>query len=333
VNGFGGVDFQQDNLTLGQLLHAAAELRQAGCGGWFLTLITDEWGALLARLRHLRALRAKSESLQRAILGWHLEGPFLSAEPGYHGAHPAEFMLDPTPERLRELREATGQERVLLTLAPERPGAVEAIALAVALGFKVSLGHTNASAEVLRAAVQAGATGFTHFGNACPAELDRRDNILWRVLDTPGLTVSLIPDGYHVSPALFRLAHRVFDSDSVYYVSDAMAAAGAPPGRYTIGPLSIEVGPDQIVRKPGARQFAGSALRPLDGVFRAAAMLGQPWQKAWHHFSETPRTFLGLPPAEDWCLLSFDKTDASGAEDLVHLRHSFLGGSGIPCTR
>src|SRR5207247_8189697 len=125
-----------------------------------------------------------------------------------------------------------------------------AIALAVSLGIKISLGHTNASAEILRQAIEAGATGFTHLGNACPRELPRHDNILWRVLDARGLTISLIADGIHVSPALFRLLHRVLDAATIFYTTDAMAAAGAPPGRYAIGALQLEVGPDQIVRQP-----------------------------------------------------------------------------------
>src|SRR6185295_14990202 len=108
-------------------------------------------------------------------------------------------MLDPTAEHIRELRTIAGNDPLLLTIAPERPGAIEAIALAVSLGMKVSLGHTNARSDDLRRAVQAGATGFTHLGNACPRELDRHDNIIWRVLDTPGLTASLIPDRIHVS--------------------------------------------------------------------------------------------------------------------------------------
>ena len=74
---------------------------------------------------------------------------------------------------------------MLLTIAPERQGALEAISLAVSLGIKVSLGHTNASADILRRAVQAGATGFTHLGNACPRDLDRHDNIIWRVYGKP----------------------------------------------------------------------------------------------------------------------------------------------------
>ena len=317
VNGYGGVDFQQDQLiTVDQLLFAARQLRADGCARCLLTLITDEWPKLTARLRHLRALRATSPELLHAVVGWHVEGPFLSEKPGFNGAHDPRLMLDPTPAHIRELREITGHDPLLLTLAPERKGAIDAIALAVSLGIKVSLGHTDASAETLRAAVQAGATGFTHLGNGCPRELDRHDNILWRVLETPGLTVSLIPDGHHVSPAPFRLIHRLLDAAAIYYTTDAMAAAAsAGPGRFTLGKLTVEVGADQIVRQPGQTNFAGSALRPIDGVFRAADMLGCPWQETWKRFSEVPARWAGLTAGlavgqeAPCCLLSFDNAE------------------------
>jgi N-acetylglucosamine-6-phosphate deacetylase len=311
VNGFAGVDFQQDGVTAAALLHAAAALRHAGCSRWLLTLMTDAWPKITARLRHLSALRAQSVLLRHCIAGWHIEGPFLSAEPGYCGAHAAQHMCDPTADHIRELRAITESDPVLLTVAPERTGALDVIRLAVQLGIRVSLGHTNATPDTLRAAVAAGARGFTHFGNGCPVALDRHDNILWRAMELPGLTFGLIPDTFHVSPALFRLAHRVFDPASIYYVADAVAAAGAPPGRYTVGALTVEVGPDQIVRKPGSPQFAGSALRPVEGVFRAATMLGRPWQQVWDHFSVVPARFMGLPPSPDWCALHLDP--ASGA--------------------
>ncbi|MBI5383361.1 MAG: N-acetylglucosamine-6-phosphate deacetylase [Verrucomicrobia bacterium] len=358
VNGYGGVDFQQDGLTLDELLHATRQLRAAGCATWLLTLITDEWAKLTARLRHLRALRAQSAELQQAIAGWHIEGPFLSAEPGFHGAHPPAFMLDPTPAHVHELREITGADPLLLTLAPERKGAIEAIALAASFGMKISLGHTDASAVVLKEAVAAGATGFTHLANGCPRELDRHDNILWRVLELAsrssqreeapfrdrrsevrsqikhqsflasagteerrGLTVSLIPDGNHVSPAPFRLFHRLLDSAAIYYTTDAMAAAGAGPGRFRLGALEVEVGDDQIVRQPGKTNFAGSALRPIDGVFRAAEMLGCSWQETWRRASESPAKFMGLGEPADWCLVEFDKSnDCDALVSLTVLR-------------
>ena len=294
INGYDGVDFQRDDLSLEQLLHATRSLRRDGCGQFFFTLITDEWPKMLARLEHAWKLRAQSPEIADALAGWHIEGPFLSDQPGFCGAHNPAWMINPTAEHLRTLRAVTGHDPVLLTLDPARPGAIGAIRLARTLGLTVSLGHTDAPAEVLRAAVEAGATGFTHLGNGCPRQLDRHDNILWRVCDEPRLGVSLIPDGHHVSPAPFRLLHRLLDDRLVYYTTDAMAAAGAGPGRYTIGGIAVEVGADQIVRQPGQTNFAGSALRPIDAVFRAATMLHSPWQECWRRFSETPPQFVSL---------------------------------------
>src|SRR2546423_10820049 len=87
VNGYAGVDFQQDGLTVEQLFHAARELRAAGCAQFLVTLITDEWPRLMHRLEALGKLRAASAELERAIAGRHIEGPFLLMEPGVHGAH------------------------------------------------------------------------------------------------------------------------------------------------------------------------------------------------------------------------------------------------------
>ncbi len=320
VNGYGGIDFQQDQLTLEDLLTAVRGLRTAGCTRFFVALITDDWSRLMNRLRHLRSLREQSAELRGAIAGWHVEGPFLSAEPGFRGAHQPDWMRDPAPDHIRELRAAAGDDPVLLTLAPERDGAMKAIKEAVAQGIIVSLGHTDASADVLRQAVAAGARAFTHLGNGCPRALDRHDNILWRVLETPGLMISLIPDRIHVSPQLFRLTHKLLGPESIYYTTDAMSAAGAPPGSYRLGPLKLEVGADQVVRQPGQALFAGSALRPVEGVFRAAEMLGCSWQEAWLRFSDVPARLLDLPsglavgrPAE-FCLVTVE--DANRFKEL-----------------
>ena len=328
MNGYAGIDFQRGGQTTASLLAATRALREAGCTRYLLTLITNEWRALTTQLRELKALRDASPELRAAIVGWHIEGPFLSNQPGFVGAHNPAFMRDPTPAAIHELRALTGNDPLLLTVAPERAGVLAAIELAVSLGIKISLGHTNASLELIHAAVRAGATAFTHLGNGCPKDLDRHDNILWRVFDTPGLTVGLIPDRIHVSPLLFRLAHRVLPGEKIYYTTDAMSAAGAPPGRYSIGELELEVGADQIVRLPGKTNFAGSALRPHEGIFRAAQMLGRPWQEVWDHGARIPAQFMGFAaqiavgaPA-DFCVLRFKPGD-----DLPDMQTYASGGS------
>jgi N-acetylglucosamine-6-phosphate deacetylase len=309
VNGFAGVDFQNDRGTTADLERAAAGLAAAACGRFLLTLITDRWDRMLARLQHHRELRAASPMLTRRIAGWHLEGPFMSPTPGFHGAHPPEFMVAPTPGRLRELKAVTGDDPVLITLAPEWPEAPAGIRCARELGFHVWLGHTDATPAQLAAAVAAGAEGLTHLGNGCPAVWHRHDNITFRVLDEPRLRVSIIPDQIHVAPMLFRLFHRALDEARICYTTDAISAGGAGPGIFPLAGMQVEVGADGVVRQPGKANYAGSSLAPLEGVRRAAAMLQRSPLRVWDFFSAQPAAFVGLAPAlaagasADYCLL------------------------------
>ncbi len=294
VNGYAGIDFQRDDLTEAELLTAVRGLQRDGCGQILLTLITDEWSHLLARLKYIRALRDANAELRAAIPGWHIEGPFLSPEPGFKGAHNAAVMCDATTKHIDELLAVTQGDPVLLTVASERAGMVEIIRYATERGIKISLGHTDATYDSIRKATSNGAVGFTHLGNGCPRTLDRHDNIVWRVLDQRGLTVGIIPDGIHVSPAPFRLFYQTLGGENIYYTTDAMSAAGAPPGRYRIGAVEVEVGADQVVRLPGQPNFAGSALRPIEGVQRTAQMLGVEWQTVWDSFSLVPARMMRL---------------------------------------
>lgn len=296
INGYAGVDFQQDDVSAEDLLRAVRALRRDGCARFFLTLVTAEWERMLSRLERYSALRRDHAELGDAIAGFHIEGPFLSTKPGFHGAHDPSLMLEPKPQHIGQLRSIAEGVPILLTMAPEVQGALAAIDLAVSAGMIVSLGHTDASYETLAAAVKAGADGFTHLGNGCPRELDRHDNIIWRVAALQKLmNISLIPDGIHIPPMLFRLLKGfLLSSRLVYLTTDAMAAAGAPPGRYRLGALELEVGEDRVVRQPGQTNFAGSALRPIEGVVRAERMVGWPRLSCWSAMSMYPADFVGV---------------------------------------
>ena len=333
INGYAGVDFQQDTLAEDELLHAVRGLRRDACTGFFLTLITDDWERMMGRLQNVSAILGKNPEIAAAVRGIHLEGPFLSPEPGFCGAHDPHWMIPATAGHLDEARKFAGQLPLLLTVAPECHGVAELAEAAAQdpLTF-MNAGHTNARAGQLLLRSH-GHPAFTHLGNGCPQALDRHDNILWRALDLEALWISLIPDGRHVSPALFRILHRL-KGNHIYYTTDAMSAAGAGrPGKYRLGKLELEVKDDGIVRFPGRTNFAGSALTPIAGVFRAAEMLRCDWQHAWKFLSETPAQRLGWdnslrPGPADFCRLEPGRSTRGEADGTVRLT---TYAAGVPC--
>jgi len=294
VNGFGGIDFQRDDLTSTEFAHAVAALRKHGTSGIFATLITDEIEALCRRLAALEKLCATVPSAGAAILGYHLEGPWLSPTPGYRGAHPAGPMRAPTFADYERLQAAAHGRLRLITLAPEWPGSAEFIAAVTQQGVHVSLGHTNASEAEIDAAIRAGARFCTHLGNGCPLELPRHDNIVQRLLARDELTACFIPDGIHLPKGVLKNFVRAKPTGRVLFTTDAMAGAGAPPGRYTIGPHLIAVGADGVARQPGEKNFAGSTLTPDVGVRHIADWLSLTPEAAYHLWSTAPATAFGV---------------------------------------
>jgi len=260
------VDFQQPGLTEAALRRSVDGLAAHETLRFFVTLITDEVEALTGKFRNLERIRAADPVIAAAVCGYHLEGPWLSPEPGYRGAHDARHMRLPDLGMFERLQAAAGGNIRLMTVAPELPGGADFIRAVTGLGTRISLGHTNASAAEIDAAVRAGAQFCTHVGNGVPTEMHRHDNVMQRLLARDELTAFFIPDGIHVPPDVLKNFYRAKPPGRALFTTDAMAAAGAPPGRYTLGDLSLEVGADRIVRQPGKTNFAGSALCPDEGV-------------------------------------------------------------------
>ena len=294
VNGFGGVDFQRDDLTVTQFDHAVATLRHHHTAGIFATFITDDSDALARRFAAFEKLCAASPGSATAILGYHLEGPWLSPELGYRGAHPAGPMHAPSLTEFARLQAAANGRIRLVTVAPEWPGSAEFIAALTRAGVHISLGHTNATEAQIDEAIRAGARFATHVGNGCPLQLHRHDNIVQRLLARDELTACFIPDGIHLPKGVLKNFVRAKPTGRVLFTTDAMAGAGAPPGRYTIGPHLITVGADGVARQPGEKNFAGSTLTPDVGVRHIADWLNLTPEAAYHLWSTAPAAAFGI---------------------------------------
>jgi N-acetylglucosamine-6-phosphate deacetylase len=280
VNGFAGVDFQNDDLSAASLRHAMEALLHHRTGRILLTLITDTIDRLCTRLERIESLRKDCPLASRVIAGYHLEGPWLLPEPGFHGAHNPRLMLSPSRSDLERLWLASGERLKLITLAPELPGAAEVISLATSLGIRTSIGHSNAGFPEIDAAIAAGLTLCTHLGNGIPALIHRHDNIVQRLLSRDELTAVFIPDGIHLPPTVLKNFVRIKPPGKVIFTTDCMSAAGARPGRYTLAHLEMEVAEDGIVREPGSQTFAGSSLTMDRAVANITGFLDWPLESA-----------------------------------------------------
>ncbi len=222
-------------------------------------------------------------------LGVHLEGPFLARERA--GVHPPGALRSPAPEEVDRLLAAFSP--AIVTLAPELPGGLEAVRRIARAGVVAAAGHTDADATLGRAAIDAGARLMTHALNAMRGLERREPSALAAFLADPRPAVSLIADGVHVAPEVAVVVARAAGRRLVL-VSDAVAAAGAPPGRYRLGRRTIASDGRRVAWRG---RLAGSALG-LDEGPRTLAGAGLGVAAALAAATWTPRRLLGLPGLE-----------------------------------
>ncbi len=224
------------------------------------------------------------------IAGIHLEGPWLSPE--HAGAHDPELLVAATPGEVDALLAAGRGHIRMVTLAPERPGGLEAIRRLTAAGVASAIGHTDATYDQARAALDTGATVGTHLFNAMRGLHHREPGPVAALLEHPDAYVELIADGVHVHPAALRLAAGVKPLHTVL-ITDAMAAAAAADGDYRLGRMSVEVR-DGVARLPGGGAIAGSTLTMAAALRYAVREVGLPIEDAVRAATATPAAMLRL---------------------------------------
>jgi N-acetylglucosamine-6-phosphate deacetylase len=291
VNGFAGVDFNDPATTTDQVHEAVAALQAHGVTRLLPTLISSDASRFRQCATTLRRAGAK------AILGLHMEGPYISPEDGARGAHRREDIGPASIDDFDRRQDAAGGAIRLVTLAPEVPGALELIEHLRAAGIRVAIGHTAATPEQVRDAVRAGATLSTHLGNGCAQVLPRHPNFLWEQLAADELLASLIVDGHHLPPATVKVMIRAKTVGRVVLITDAMTAAGQPPGEYRFGNLTVRLDEQGRVAVPGQPNLAGSALSLDRAVGNTARFAGVTLEEALAMASTAPARYLGVEPA------------------------------------
>jgi N-acetylglucosamine-6-phosphate deacetylase len=285
VNGGFGVEVGGDAAALRAL---AARLPSTGVTTFLPTAVSS--GA--AEYRALAGAFASARGAPGARMpGLHLEGPLLA--PGRAGAHrPSEIAgAGATLDDVLDELVAAGAVR-LLTLAPERPGALALIRRLRDAGVTVSIGHTDASFEQAVAGIDAGATLVTHHLNAMTPLRHRAPGAVGAALADDRVTIMLIADGVHVHPAALNIALRSKGPDRVALVTDAMAAAAAPAGRYALA--GVEVISDGQTARLTDGTLAGSTLTLDRAVRMMAGLAGARLEDALAMASAVPAAAIGL---------------------------------------
>jgi N-acetylglucosamine-6-phosphate deacetylase len=296
VNGYMGISFAfgGSELTIDGVKKATAGLWQKGITTYLPTLTTNSNETLIKNFKVLA--KAKNDpSLNGSLPGFHLEGPYISPDDGFRGAHPKQHVRKPDWKEFLSFYEASGKNILTVTIAPEMEGALDFIRNCTALGITVSLGHHNASKEIIDQAVLNGAKTCTHLGNGCANMINRHDNPLWPQLANDGLSISIICDGFHLRDEEIKTFYSVKGPEKTIITSDITSFAGLPPGEYlNEDGETIELMESGLLRYPAQNVLYGSATPITRGVVHIMNITGCTLGEAIRMGSTNPAKLYGL---------------------------------------
>ncbi|MFO0905030.1 MAG: amidohydrolase family protein [Pirellulales bacterium] len=335
INGYGGQEFNELGITPDDVRRIVLAQDACGVTGFCPTTTTQSFEALDGAMRALAAACDTMPEVARRVVGIHVEGPYISLEDGPRGAHPKQYVRPPDWSEFQRWQESAGGRIRIVTMSPEYDAAPEFIRKATAAGVVVAIGHTNASGDQIRAAVDAGARFSTHLGNAAHPRIRRHPNYIWEQLAEDRLWASLIVDGCHLPPAVVKSFVRGKTPERCLLVSDITGMAGMPAGYYERTSLgAIEILEDGRLVVGGQRDLlAGASLPIAVGVVNVQRFAGLSLSQAIDMASLRPAQLVGAPvcrleagaPAD---LIQFDLSDdpATPATQALRVRATILGG-------
>lgn len=314
VNGYAGIDYSGAGLGAvpaggtgsapgerpdgpdGPVERVVRAIAASGTTRHLATIITGPRDRITTNCAAIAAAVQTSTWVRTAVVGIHVEGPFISPEDGPRGAHDPKHVRKPDWNEFSSWQEAAEGLIRVVTVAPETEGALAFIEKATAAGVVVAIGHTAAAPERIREAISAGARLSTHLGNGSHAVLPRLKNYLWEQLGADELWASLIADGFHLPDAVMRSFARAKGLDRLALVSDVAFLAGSAPGVRSWGDIAVEIHADGHLSLAGTEFLAGAGHLLDRDIARFMAATGVSLGEATALCIRNPARLLGLPP-------------------------------------
>jgi N-acetylglucosamine-6-phosphate deacetylase len=328
INGYAGVDFSGSSLDAGQVISATKSIWSGGVTSYIPTLITNSHNNLCTNLRKLDEALRSDKKIRESVPGFHLEGPYLSPEEGYRGCHPVQYMRKPSWKEFTELQEAACGRIIQVTIAPELEGAMQFIRKCSEEGIIVAIGHTAASADQIKQAVENGASLSTHLGNGCANFIHRHNNPIWPQLADDRLTPSIIADGHHLLPEEIKVFFRVKGADNIILTSDVMYLSGMAPGRYSFMESNVILTDDGRLLNEELNCLAGASFPLKKGVENIMNFTGCSLPDAIKMSSENVARIYkldnrgSLEPGRRADIILFERSG-----NKLHIHKTFLNGT------
>jgi len=295
INGFGGIEFNDRELTMEKVRQVALSQDAFGVTAFLATCTTDGHDVLKHALGIIAKAIGELPEIAARIPGIHLEGPFICPDDGPRGAHPKQHVRPPDWDEFQQFQEAAAGLIKLTTVSPEYEGTAGFIRKASSSGVLVALGHTKATGDQIKTAVDAGARMSTHLGNGAHPMIRRHPNYIWEQLAEDRLTASLIVDGHHLPPAVVKSMVRAKTAGRVVLVSDITSMGGMPPGRYKTGLGELEVLPSGKLVPAGQPDILAGASLPIHAcVANVMRFAGVDLATAIEMASVRPARLIGL---------------------------------------
>ena len=325
VNGFGGFDINGPAVAPEDVAGMVHSLAVVGTTTVVPTVITASREEILRSLAAIRRACETDSDVAAAVPYVHLEGPSLSPVEGPRGAHDPSHMRPPSLAELDAWQDAAGGLVGMVTLSPHYQETAEFIKGAVGRGVRISVGHTHATPDQIRAAVDAGARFSTHLGNGIQSLLPRHPNAIWTQLADDRLTAGFIADGHHLPDDTLLAMLRAKGFERSVVVSDSVALAGSVPGRYeTPVGRTVQLSGDGRLVVADTPYLAGAAM-PLLGCLATLHRIGLSLAEAIRLTSVLPGQLAGrggrIAEGE-----RADILEIGWSEDGPDLRRAWFGG-------